>query len=57
MSPPLTSVRQPAYQIGRRAAEVVLGRSMGRIRDRGRHEELPVSLIVRESSQRMGSPD
>ncbi|HEY1921473.1 MAG TPA: LacI family DNA-binding transcriptional regulator [Tepidisphaeraceae bacterium] len=54
MSPPLTSVRQPAYQIGRRAAEVLLGRSMGRIRDRGRHEELPVSLIVRESSQRMG---
>jgi len=51
MSPPLTTVRQPAYEIGRRAAEVVLGRSMGTIRDRGRHEELPVSLIVRESSK------
>jgi len=50
MSPPLTSVRQPAYEIGQRAAEVVLGRSSGRIRDRGRHEELPVQLIVRESS-------
>jgi DNA-binding LacI/PurR family transcriptional regulator len=50
MSPPLSSVRQPAYEIGRRAAEVVLGRSSGRIRDRGRHEELPVQLIVRESS-------
>jgi LacI family transcriptional regulator, galactose operon repressor len=51
MSPPLTTVRQPAYEIGRRAAEVVLGRSTGSIRDRGRHEELPVSLIVRESSK------
>jgi len=51
MTPPLTSVRQPAYEIGQRAAEVVLGRSLGQIRDRGRHEELPVTLIVRESSQ------
>lgn len=51
MSPPLTSVRQPAYEIGQRAAEVVLGRSLGHIRDRGRHEELPVKLIVRESSR------
>lgn len=51
MSPQLTTVRQPAYEIGRRAAEVVLGRSMGSIRDRGRHEELPVSLIVRASSK------
>lgn len=51
MSPPLTTVRQPAYEIGCRAAELILGRSMGSIRDRGRHEELPVSLIVRESSK------
>jgi LacI family transcriptional regulator len=51
MSPSLTTVRQPAYEIGQRAAEVVLGRSSGRIKDRARHEELPVKLIVRESSQ------
>jgi DNA-binding LacI/PurR family transcriptional regulator len=51
MAPCLTTVRQPAYEIGQRAAEVVLGRSLGRIRDRGRHEELPVKLIVRESSR------
>ncbi|MGA2441689.1 MAG: LacI family DNA-binding transcriptional regulator [Tepidisphaeraceae bacterium] len=51
MSPPLTTVRQPAYEIGQRAAQVVLGRSLGQIRDRGRHEELPVKLIARESSQ------
>jgi DNA-binding LacI/PurR family transcriptional regulator len=51
MMPPLTTVRQPAYEIGRRAAEVILGRSNGKFRDRARHEELPVSLIARESSQ------
>ena len=51
MSPPLTTVRQPAYEIGQRAAEVVLGRSLGQIRDLGRHEELPVKLIARESSR------
>jgi LacI family transcriptional regulator len=57
MTPPLTSVRQPAYEIGQRAAEVVLGRSLGQIRDRGRHEELPVTLIVRESSQIYNGPN
>jgi LacI family transcriptional regulator len=51
MSPPLTTVRQPAYEIGKRAAEVVLGRSFGKYRDRNRHEELPVTLITRQSSQ------
>jgi LacI family transcriptional regulator len=51
MTPPLTTVRQPAYEIGRRAAEVVLGRSTGKYRDRVRHEELPVTLVIRESSQ------
>jgi DNA-binding LacI/PurR family transcriptional regulator len=50
MAPPLTTIRQPAYEIGRRAAEIVLGRSLGRIRDPNRHEELPVKMIVREST-------
>jgi LacI family transcriptional regulator len=53
MEPPLTTVRQPAYEIGRHAAEVVLGRSRGEIRGNGRRDELPVSLIVRESSQEL----
>jgi LacI family transcriptional regulator len=51
MEPPLTTVRQPAYEIGRRAAELVLGRSIGSIKGRGHHEELPVSLIVRSSTK------
>jgi DNA-binding LacI/PurR family transcriptional regulator len=42
MSPPLTTVHQPPYEIGRRAAEIVLGRSSARIKGKGRHEELPV---------------
>jgi LacI family transcriptional regulator len=50
MSPPLTTVRQPAYEIGQAAAELVLGRSSGRIRDRMHHEELPVSLVARKST-------
>jgi DNA-binding LacI/PurR family transcriptional regulator len=51
MSPPLTTVRQPAYEIGKRAAKVVLGRSNGQIKGPGRHEELPVKLIVRQSTR------
>jgi LacI family transcriptional regulator len=50
MTPSLTTVRQPAYEIGRRAAEIILGRSLGRIRERNRHDKLPVKLIVREST-------
>jgi len=50
MSPPLTTVHQPAYEIGQAAAELVLGRSSGRIRGRIQHEELPVNLVVRRST-------
>jgi LacI family transcriptional regulator len=57
MTPPLTTVRQPAYEIGRRAAEVVLGRSEGKFRDRARHEELAVTLVVRGSSQTIESTE
>jgi len=51
MLPPLTTVRQPAYEIGKRAAEIILGRSNGHLRGKGRHHELPVKLIVRESTR------
>lgn len=54
LTPPLTTVHQPAYEIGRRAAEVVLGRSSGEICDPGPlAEELPVNLVVRGSCSRM----
>lgn len=56
MSPPLTTVRQPAYEIGCRAAEIVMARSEGReispspIRDR-----LRVEPIIRQSTARRGA--
>jgi LacI family transcriptional regulator len=50
MAPPLTTVHQPAYEIGRRAAEVILGRSSGEIRKKqGLVEELAVKLVTRGS--------
>jgi LacI family transcriptional regulator len=50
MAPPLTTVHQPAYEIGCRAAEVVLGRSMGEIQERQQVvEELEVTLVTRNS--------
>lgn len=50
MSPPLTTVRQPAYEMGRKAAELVLGRSTGELAQRGPiRAYLPVKLIERDS--------
>jgi LacI family transcriptional regulator len=48
--PPLTTVHQPAYEIGKLAAEIVLGRSSGKIKGKGKREELAVELIVRGST-------
>ena len=50
MSPPLTTVRQSAYDIGRRSAEVILARSLGEYTDGPHRDELPVNLIVRQST-------
>lgn len=51
MNPPLTTIRQPSYNIGRRAAEIVLGRSAGTITGRQICERLPVSLVLRDSTR------
>ena len=51
MSPPLTTVRQPAYEIGCRAAELVLSRSPWPAQRREPvREHLPVTLVVRSST-------
>jgi LacI family transcriptional regulator len=50
MDPPLTTVRQPAYDIGRVAAEVVLARCGERSPQAVADRVLPVSLIVRQST-------
>lgn len=53
MEPPLTTVRQSAYEIGRRAAELAVARSMGSLEDeRIVRDNLPVELVVRQSSGR-----
>lgn len=56
MMPPLTTVHQPAYEIGKRAAEIVLARSGGKIKGKGRHEDLPVELVVRKSTGQIRNP-
>ncbi|HEX3358303.1 MAG TPA: LacI family DNA-binding transcriptional regulator [Tepidisphaeraceae bacterium] len=51
MIPPLTTVRQDGYAVGRAAAELVLGRSTGTIRNpQPKHVQVPVELIVRQST-------
>ncbi len=50
VSPKLTTVRNPAYEIGRTAGELLLGRMLGRYTDEGRRVILPCPLIRRESA-------
>jgi LacI family transcriptional regulator len=52
--PPLTTVRQPGYEIGRRAADLLIARAGGTYRKGGRRDVLPVTLEVRESTARPG---
>lgn len=49
LGPPLTTVRQPLFQMGAAAAEILLGMSLGRRPDHDRIE-LPTTLIVRGST-------
>jgi LacI family transcriptional regulator len=50
MSPPLTTVRQSGYDTGRRAAELVLARSLGTTpSSKVQRARLPVELVVRKS--------
>ena len=48
-SPPLTTVRVPHHQLGRRAADLLLERLADPAR-RARHVVLPVELVVRGST-------
>jgi LacI family transcriptional regulator len=52
MSPPLTTIRQDGYAIGRRAALVELERSTGLLTGPPRSFREPVALIVRHSTAR-----
>lgn len=48
--PPLTTVTQFQQQLGRRAAEMLFERLDGHTAEAGRCEEMPYSLIIREST-------
>ena len=53
MDPPLTTVRQPAYEIGRKAAELILARSNGAIQlTEIQRVQLAVEFIVRQSTEK-----
>lgn len=56
MTPPLTTVHQPAYEIGKRTAEIVLGRSSGKIKGKAKGHELAVELVVRRSTAEIRNP-
>lgn len=52
ISPPMTVVSQPAYDIGAQAAQILMQRIRGGAIDSPRHIVLSTTLIVRDSSRR-----
>jgi LacI family transcriptional regulator len=50
VTPSLTTVTQFQEELGRRAAEMLFERLAGTVPERGRNEEMPYELIVRESA-------
>jgi LacI family transcriptional regulator len=50
VSPPLTTVRNPAYETGETAGQLLLSRMLGEYTGAGRTVILPCPLVVRESA-------
>jgi LacI family transcriptional regulator len=55
ISPPMSVVAQPAYDVGAQAAQLLMERVKGTAPDAPRHLWLSTMLIVRESSRRHGA--
>jgi LacI family transcriptional regulator len=49
MTPPITAIRQPAAELGRISARILLQRIKGEIKTSSMRTVLPVSLVLRES--------
>jgi LacI family transcriptional regulator len=56
MTPPMTVVEQPAYEVGARAARMLVDRIRGEAPEGARHVVLPTRLVVRQSSLRNPRP-
>jgi LacI family transcriptional regulator len=52
MTPPMTVIEQPAYEVGARAARMLVDRIRGEAPAGARHVVLPTRLVVRQSSLR-----
>ncbi|HEY7042271.1 MAG TPA: LacI family DNA-binding transcriptional regulator [Nocardioidaceae bacterium] len=50
VSPALTTVRNPAYDIGRQAGELLMSRMLGEFKGNGRTVVLPCPLVPRDSA-------
>ena len=50
VSPPLTTIRKPQNLIGQRAVEMILERLDNTVAPKGRCEEIPFELIIRQSA-------
>lgn len=56
LEPPLTTVRVQQYQVGRRAAEMLLGLVDGKTDGAAQHVVMPVELVVRASTAVPAAP-
>jgi LacI family transcriptional regulator len=50
MSPPLTTVVNPAYEWGRTAGRMLLDRMRGRVQEPGRRAVIPFRIVIRSSA-------
>lgn len=55
LTPPLTTINQPKFQIGEKAAEILINKIEGRMKAIREHISLPVELVVRESTRSLQS--
>ena len=50
LNPPLTTILQPAYDMGKQAAEILFGRLSGRLTEAKQELVMPSQLVARAST-------